>query len=106
MHFRILIIVLSMTMHLSAGDKINDAISRGMVTKEFTDTLTHDDVPTKWRTTVTDSDSDRYFKKVFLRGGQKILEVMWSKDWFGARAKMFVATVYDGGERVAKIMRI
>lgn len=77
-----------------------------MVTKEFTDTLTYDDVPTKWRTTVAESQTDKYVKKVFSRGGRKVLEVMWNKDWVGPRAKMFVGTVYDSTNRVAKIIRI
>ena len=90
----------------NAADKIKDAIDRGLVTKEFANSLTDHDVPAKWRTTLEQKETDRYFMKVFSRGGHKILEVMWSKDWVGARTKMFVATVFDGKTRVAKLMRI
>ena len=89
-----------------AADKIKDAIARGLVTKEFANSLTDDDVPAKWRTTIERKETDKYFMKLFSRGGHKILEVMWSKDWVGARTKMFAATVFDGKTQVAKLMRI
>jgi len=106
MRIFLLLLVLAYGAPGFAADKIREAIERGMVTKEFTDTLTQDDVPAKWRSAVEESQTDRYFKKAFMRGGHKVLEVMWSKDWIGARAKLFTASVYDGKARVAKILRV
>lgn len=87
-------------------DRIRKAVENGLVTKAFLETLAHDDVPEKWRERMEEETKDRYFLRTYFRGDKKALTVMWSKDWVGDKAKMFVATVYDGDTRISKITRI
>lgn len=87
-------------------DKIHKAVENGLVTKAFLDTLTHDDVPEKWQERLEEEEKDKYFLRTYFRGEKKALTVMWSKDWVEGKAKMFVATIYDGDTRISKIARI
>ena len=104
---RTLIIVTTLLLAQIAigADKLTQAIEKGLVTKEMLNVLTDDDVPKKWRTTVQDQSNERYVKKSFLRGGQRVLVVTWNREWTGARSNMFTASVYDGKRRIGTIIK-
>ncbi len=87
-------------------DKIRKAIADGLVTKSFLDTLTQDDVPAKWRQRKEEEEKDKYHLRTFFRGDRKALSVMWAKGWTDKKAKMFVATIYDGETRISKIAHL
>jgi hypothetical protein len=89
-----------------AADKIRDAIAKGEVTKEFVSTLTPDDVPAKWRTSVVTNTTDKYIQKVFSRGGQRRLEIQWRSEWVGVKSNMFSATVFDGAKRITAFVNL
>jgi hypothetical protein len=89
-----------------AADKIRDAIAKGEVTKEFVSTLTPDDVPAKWRTSVVTNITDNYIQKIFSRGGQRRLEIQWRLEWVGVKSNMFSATVFDGAKRITALVNI
>jgi hypothetical protein len=90
----------------AAADKIREAIDKGLVTKEFVNTLTPEDVPAKWCTTISTNTTATYIQKTFARGGQRRLEVMWRKDWVGAKSNMFTATIFDGHKRIGKFINL
>ena len=100
------LITLLLLAHIATGaEKLTHAIENGLVTKEILNTLTDDDVPKKWRTTVEDQSNERYVIKSFLRGGQRVLVVTWNREWTGTRSNMFTATIYDGQRRLGKIIK-
>ena len=86
-------------------ERVYRALQDGMITTAFLDTLTHDDVPTKWKERVEEEKKDKYFLHHYFRGDRKVLTVTWSADWVEAKAKMFTATVYDGDTRISRISR-
>jgi mRNA-degrading endonuclease HigB of HigAB toxin-antitoxin module len=88
------------------ADKIDDAVKKGEVTKDFVNSLTPNDVPRKWRTTVEEITKGNRIKRVFSRGSEKVVEVGWDKDWSGDRVKLFTAVVYDGRKQLVRIARI
>jgi hypothetical protein len=93
------------TDEIAKTNKLKWALVKAKVTQEMLKTLTYDGVPDEWRTKVEDQSTERFTKKVFWRGNDKVLEVLWSKDWTGTRSNMFVATVYDGRRRIGRIDR-
>jgi hypothetical protein len=100
------VIIAVVTPFAHGEDKIRKAIEDGLVTKAFLDTLTHDDVPEKWRERIEEEEKDKYFLRTYFRGDRKALTVMWAKGWIDDKAKMFVATIYDGETRISKIAHI
>jgi len=86
------------------AEKLAEIIEKGIITREVLNTLTYEDVPRKWRTKIQDESTDKYTKKVFYRGKDKILEVLWGKEWTGTKSNIFTATVYDGKKRIGKII--
>src|SRR5215203_631293 len=62
----LILTVMMLLAHVASGaDKVTQAIEKGLVTQEFLNTLTDDDVPNKWRTTTKDESNERYVKKAF-----------------------------------------
>jgi len=91
--------------HVASGaDEIKRAVEQGLVTKEMLNALTEDDVPKKWRSTSKDESNERYVKKAFSRGGQKVMVVTWNREWTGAKSNNFATTVYHGKKRLCLIM--
>jgi hypothetical protein len=90
----------------AANDKIRQAIEKGLVTRDFLNTLTQDDVPEKWRAQKTTREMDKGVAEVYTRDSVKLLEVIWAREWTGDKEKMFVATVYHGDKRLTKIVRM
>jgi hypothetical protein len=90
----------------AADDKIRQAIEKGLVTRDFLNTLTPDDVPEKWRAQKTTREMDKGVAQVYARDSVKLLEVIWAREWTGDKEKMFVATVYHGDKRLTKIVRM
>jgi hypothetical protein len=90
----------------AADDKIRKAVDQGLVTSEFLKTLTYDDVPEDWKAQKKSVPNEKHTKLSYSRGGVRRLEVQWANDWTGDKGKMFVATVYHGEKRLAKIVRI
>ena len=86
------------------AEKFKDAVAKAVVTREMLSTLTYDEVPDQWRTKVEDKSRENLTIKVFWRGKDKVLEVLWGKDWTGVRSNMFSATVYDGQTKIGKIL--
>ena len=100
------LITLLLLSHIANGaDKLTQAIEKGLVTKEFLNTLTDDDVPKKWRTTTKNESNERYVKTAFLRGGERVLVVTWNREWTGTRSNMFTAMLYDGKKVVCRIIK-
>jgi hypothetical protein len=93
------------TDEIAKTNKLMWALVKAKVTQETLKTLTYEGVPHEWRAKVEDHCTEKFTKKVFWRGKDKILEVLWSKGWTGTRSNMFVATVYDGGKRIGRIDR-
>lgn len=91
---------------IAFANRIADAVQKGLVTKTLIDSLTIDDVPEKWRSEKKDEGNERHFIRNFYRGGQKVLSVMWSKDWTEKKARMFVATLYRGDKRIYSVPRM
>jgi len=87
----------------TSWEQFSEAVDQAQATNRIIDKLTTNDVPNKWRTTVEESVTNSYTKKIFFRGERKVLEVGWSKHWTGARSNMFVAQIYDGGTLVSRI---
>ena len=102
----ILITTLLLIQIANGVDRLRQAFEKGLVTKELLNTLTDDDVPKKWRTTVQDQSNERYVKKAFLRGGERVLMVGWNREWTGVKSNMFTATIYDGRRRLCTIFKL
>jgi hypothetical protein len=102
------LITLAFLLQTSRGgekaDKLKEAVAKTVVTQEMLRTLTYDQVPEEWRTRAEDKVRSNITMKVFWRGKDKVLEVFWRKDWTGARSNMFCATVYDGQQRIGKVV--
>jgi hypothetical protein len=103
----LLLLTLALAPQTSGGgekaEKFKEAVAKAAVTQEMLSTLTYDQVPDKWRTKVEDKSRDNLTIKGFWRGKEKVLQVLWRKDWTGARSNMFSATVYDGQTQIGKI---
>jgi hypothetical protein len=103
----LLLLTLALAPQTSGGgekaEKFKDAVARAAVTREMLSTLTYDEVPGQWRTKVEDKSRENLAIKVFWRGQDKVLEVLWRRDWTGTRSNMFSATVYHGQTKVGKI---
>ena len=41
---------------------------------------------------------------MFSRGKDKVLDLLWSKEWTGAASNLFTGTVFDGTKRIGKIV--
>ena len=91
---------------VAGKDKIQDFIENGLVTKEALERLTEKDVPAKWKVTRQVKADQRRMLHTFSRGTSRVLEVSWRQDWVEAKQRMFVAAIYDGDTRIARIMYI
>ena len=104
-----ILITLALTAQVTVGadkaDQMKEAIAKAVVTQELLKDMTYAQVPEKWRTKVEAKSTESITTKLFWRGNQKVLEVLWRKDWTGAKSNMFVAIVFDGHKRIGKIDR-
>jgi hypothetical protein len=53
---------------------VNDLTNKADIEK-----LTKDDIPTEWKTTITQSEDKDFFKKTLNRGKDTVLEISWLK---------------------------
>ena len=86
----IILITLALTAQVTVGadkaDTLEEAIAKAVVTQGMLSTLTYAQVPDKWRTKVEDESIEAFTKKVFWRGRDKVLGVLWRKDWTGSKS--------------------
>ena len=100
-----LVLTAQLAVGADKGDQLKEAITNAVVTQELLKSMTYDQVPEKWRTKVQEMSTNSLTKKLFWRGNQKVLQVLWRKDWIGTNSNMFVATVYYGDKRIGGIAR-
>ena len=104
----LILTTLALVPHTSGGaeaaEKFKDAAATAALTQDGLSTLSVEEVPEKWRTKVEDKSTENLTIKVFWRGKNKVLEVLWRNDWTGTRSNMFSATVYDHQTKIGKIV--
>ncbi len=83
--------------------KIRQAVEKGIVTGQFLQTLTPDDVPEKWKVREETREKDNYTARTYSRGGVKVLMVQWPKGTKPGMEKMFTATLYHGGKSLTTV---
>jgi hypothetical protein len=88
---------------VGADTNIENIVKSGIATRDELDTLTTNDIPKNFRVRVESENVQDYTKKVYFRGDQKILEVMWRTNCVGSMSNMFVATIYDGTNKIGKV---
>src|SRR4051812_36040468 len=89
----------------AASEKLQRAIEKGTVTRDFIKTLTREDVPDKWKTTTETKEVGNAVTRLFKRGGEPRLRVTWLKDPTGEKGSTVLAGVYRGDTRLANISR-
>gem|GEM_PF-5837897 len=88
---------------VGADTNIENIVKSGIATRNELDTLTTNDIPENFRVRVECENVQDYTKKVYFRGDQKILEVMWRTNWIGSMSNIFVATIYDGTNKIGNV---
>src|SRR5437870_4192450 len=100
----IIIIALVIRVAVGADTNIEEIVKNGITIRDTLNTLSSNDVPEQWRARVEDQSTEAYTKKVYSRGNERVLEVMWKTNWSDSRSNVFAATVYDGQKKIGKIM--
>ena len=100
----VIMIALGIRAAIGADTNIEQIVGKGIVIRGESNTLSSNDVPKKFRTRVEDQSADGYTRKGYFRGDEKVLEVEWKTSWTGPMSSVFAATVYDGSNKIGKVM--
>ena len=105
MRVLIIIAIIFVVQTVTASDtNIERVVKEGIATSDEIKTLSTNDIPARWRTRVVDHSAEARAGKIFLRGDERVLEVIWKTDWIGSRSNDFTATVYDGEKVIGKVL--